>query len=745
MRMIKIVVGVGLLGAVLAQGATDPAGAGGDPVGPAGEATRPKIGLVLGGGGAKGFAHIGVLRVLEEMQIPIDYVAGTSMGAIIGALYSCGMSPDEIESFLESLNWWDVLSDKTPRRELDFRMKQDDQRYLFDLELGLKGLRIRMPTGFASGQKFNNLMQSVTLRAAGAADFDQLPIPFRAVATDLRTGEKVVLDHGNLATAMRASMAVPGAFTPVEIDGRRLVDGGLADNIPVSVARAMGADIILAVDVGASAVEDSQEKLDSLSGIMGQTYNLMRRPGQVEALKDADVVIEPDLGGFSASAFQLVSGIVPTGEQATRGLAAQLEAYRVDDADYQAYLQRQRRPAPSALPVSSVQVTGNQRVDVRRIRGRIHSQAGEPLDLDAVSLDLMRIYGIGDFERVMFRVNPAGEQANELEYAVKEKPWGPTYLRFGLRLQSNFANDADWQMLLNLTRMNLNRLGGESRTDLEFGSESRVFSEFYQPLDFRGLWFVAPSVEYTSELQDLYDGDNRVADYEVDVFTGQLDLGIQFRHYAELRAGPFWSDGSATVKTGDSELPDVDETVAGVKISLIADRQDRTLFAREGYYLSLESMLARKGLGSDRAFDKISLEYRQYASFGDHTLTFQSRLGTSLDSDLPVYAEYLLGGPHGFAGLDEGQLRGAEAGVISPGYRYRISRLPPSLGQGLYTMFRFDVGNVWDDTGDISANDLLLGGAVGLGADTLLGPAYLGYGLAEGSRSRFYLSLGTAF
>ena len=709
------------------------------------EQERPKVGLVLGGGGALGFAHVGVIRALEEMRVPIDCIAGTSMGALIGALYASGMSPDEIERFLVNLNWWDVMNDKTPRRELFFRRKQDDQRYLFDLEVGLERFRLKMPSGVAAGQKFNNQMQAVTLRAAGISDFDELPIPYRAVATDLKSGEKIVLGTGNLATAMRASMAVPGAFTPVNLDGRQLVDGGLVDNIPVDVARDMGADIVIAVDVGASEEANSREALGELAGIINRTYQLMRRPHQIKALKDADVVIAPDLTGFSAAQFHLVADIIPTGGTATEKMAETLAPYAVDEARYRSFLERQRREAPTAIPISKVIATGNHRMDGRVIRGRIRSRGGDVLDMRQVERDLMWVYGIGDFEQVLFRINPLADGTHELEYQVTEKPWGPTYLRCGLRLESGFEKDTDWRVLVNLTSMNINNLGAEWRTDVEFGSSRRAFTEFHQPLDFGSIFFVAPSVEYTSKLLDFYRGEDRVAEYDVTRVQGRLDLGIQLRRYAELRVGPFWGVGEAKVDTGASELPEVDDNLAGGVLTITLDRQDRTVFARDGYYFMVEGLTSREDWGADRSFDKLSAQYRQFISWGNHTVMMGAQGGTSLGADLPDYAEFLLGGPLEFAGLEEDQLHGQYMGSVSLRYRYRISRLPPSVGRGVYAMVRGDLGNVWQDSDDVGIDDTIWGAGIGLGADTALGPAYIGYGRAEDGFDRFHFSLGTVF
>ena len=711
------------------------------PAGPPEPSGRPKIGLVLGGGGALGLAHIGVLKVLEEQRIPIDFIGGTSMGSIIAGFYASGMSPDEMQTWLESLDWDEVMSDATPRRELYFRRKQDDQRYLFEMGLNFKGPK--MGTGLAAGQKFNNLLQLVTLRSANITNFDQLPIPYRAVATDLQSGEAFVIDHGNLATAMRASMAVPGVFTAVELEDRILVDGGVVDNLPVDVVRAMGADVIIAVDVGADADQVDPAALNSLGGILGRTYAIAQRPGQVEQFKRADIGIQPVLAGMTASEFDRVAEFVPRGEEAACGKTQELSRLAVDAEKYAGFLEKQRRAKPEGIRIDDVAVAGNQRVGEGAIRGRIYSRPGALFDETTLQLDLMRIYGIGEFEQVLFRLDPGAEGRRVLRYDVREKSWGPLYLSYGLNLRSDFEKDAEWAMLLNVTRRSLNALGAEWRNEFELGSRQKVLSEFYQPLEPGGIWFVAPTVEYSSELQPIYEDDRRIAEYDVRKAEARLDFGLQLRRYAELRVGPVWGTGKATIETGAADLPEFDEDYAGIRMGLIVDRQDRTLFAREGYYLQVDGVSADGDWGGDTDFAKLSGVFRKYQSFGDHTFTLGLQGGTGFGAELPAYAQFTLGGPLGFAGLAEGQFRGSYLGVASLGYAYRLLELPSQLGRGVYVLTRFDVGNVWPDEFDV--DDLRNGVAAGVGADTALGPLYVGYGVSDGGYDRFYVSLGTIF
>jgi len=242
---------------------------------PAWAADRPKIGLALGGGGARGCAHVGVLRVLDKMHIPIDYIAGTSMGAVVGGLYASGLSVDEIERALVTTDWNDALADRTRYRELTFRRKDDENRYLTSFDAGLHGIRLALPSGLRSAQKLRFLLQSYLIPVAGVHDFSKLPIPFKAVASDIETGDAVVLDHGDLAAAIRASMSIPGVFSPMEMDGHLLVDGGITDNIPVDVARGMGADIVIAVDVGSPLLK--REQLGSMVAVTNQVLTILTR------------------------------------------------------------------------------------------------------------------------------------------------------------------------------------------------------------------------------------------------------------------------------------------------------------------------------------------------------------------------------------------------------------------------------------------------------------------------------------
>ena len=366
---------------------------------PAQDLTRPRICLVLSGGGARGMAHIGVLKILEELKVPIDCIAGTSMGAIVGGLYASGMTAEQIDSTMRSLDWQEAFRDAPPRRDLAFRRKQDDRNFLVKLPLGLKHGKILLPKGFIQGQKLQETLRQLTLPFSNSTDFDLLPTPFRAVATDLETGNAVVMDRGDLSIAMRASMSAPGVFAPVELNGQLLVDGGLAENLPVNVARAMRADILIVSDV--SFPLQPRAALDSALSISNQMLAILVRKDsdrQRASLSAQDILIEPDLGSTPATDFTAAGSVIARGEEAARSAIAVLSAYGVGDAAYGEYLARRSAREPGLPAIRFVRVDPQSKRYEKTILAEMQPLVGKPLDLDEVGKRITELYGLGMFE-----------------------------------------------------------------------------------------------------------------------------------------------------------------------------------------------------------------------------------------------------------------------------------------------------------------------------------------------------------
>ena len=708
---------------------------------------RPKIGLVLGGGGALGLAHVGVLRALEEMRIPVDCIAGTSMGAIVAGLYASGMSPDEIEEALTTLDWWDIMKDQTPYRDLDFRRKEESGRYLMDLELGLQGLRILFPHGLAAGQKFNNFMQTLTLNAAGIADFDHLNIPYRAVATDLRNGRPVVLSRGNLGTAMRASMAVPGVFTPVEMDGDVLVDGGLVNNLPVDQAEAMGADAVIAVDVGATTARAQQQgDFHSLGEILGRTYTIMQRTKDEGRRQAADILIEPELVGFSPGDFHRAAELIPRGTEAAEAQSSALARLSVSVEDYEAWRRAHRAHPKPDMTIRSVEIVGNRRVPKALILKRVETQAGDALNFNRIQKDVARIHGMGDFSTVTKHLIPTGQPGEyDLKIDTQEKYWGPGYIHFGLRLESDFDGASSWGMLFNLRRAGLNDLGGEARVDIEAGRQQKAFLELYQPLQSRGFLFVAPSIELSKERTDIYQDDERVAEYARAVTAGRFDLGTQYKEYGEFRAGILYGELDSQPEVGAVDLPGGDPALGAWTMRLTVDRRDARVFFRKGVYLGLNGYFSTPDLGADDRYRKLEGRAMWAQSRGAHTGVLGIRAGHALGSDVPFYDQFSIGGMNSLPGLAYGALRGPHYGIVSVNYYYRAGYLTPSLGRGIYLLAGVNAGNVWMERGDIDPTDVVVGGMGGVALDTVLGPIAVVYGRAEKGNQQLYFTVGTLF
>src|SRR3984893_12048414 len=414
---------------------------------------RPRICLVLSGGGARGMAHIGVLKILEELKVPIDCIAGTSMGAVVGGLYASGMSAAQIDTTMRSVDWQEAFRDLPPRRDLAFRRKQDDRNFLVSLPLGLKHGRILLPKGLIQGQKLQETLRQLTLQFNDSTDFDKLPTAFRAVATDLESGAAVLLDKGDLAIAMRASISAPGVFAPVDYQGRLLVDGGLAENLPINVARAMNADILIVSDD--SFPLQQRAKLDSALTISNQMLAiLVRRDSdrQRKTLTPQDVLIEPVLGAATSTDFTQGASTIVQGERAARGAVDRLAALGVDDSTYRAYLARRAEREPGLRPIEFVRVDRESKRYEKTIVAEMQPLVGKPLDLNQVGARITELYGLGNFESLDYSMveqapgtsAAAGEgQAEEsgLEIRARRKSWGPNYIRFGLNLEDDFQGN----------------------------------------------------------------------------------------------------------------------------------------------------------------------------------------------------------------------------------------------------------------------------------------------------------------
>jgi NTE family protein len=734
-----------LLAAALLLAAPTPADAqsvGAQPAAKPGPAA-PRICLVLSGGGARGAAHVGVIKVLEELRVPIHCVAGTSMGAIVGAAYASGMSVPEMEAAIAEISAERLFVDNPPRATTAMPRKRDDYLPLAPPEFGITRDGLTAPKGLVSGVALEAELRGL-VKVRDPVHFDRLPIPFRAVATSLGDGKMVVFERGELATAMRASMAVPALVAPLNLDGRLLVDGGLVRNLPVDVAREMGATVVIAVNLGTPLLKP--EQIVGILGISQQMLNILSEENvnrSLASLRPEDILVAPELDGFSAADFDNLPKAVPAGEAAARKVAAALSRLSVPAAEFAALRKQQTGvSAADSGVIEAIVITGNQRVSSTVILDALSSRVGDPVDSAVIDLDMRRIYGRGDFESVRPEVREIdGKQT--LVISVKEKSWGPTYARFGLSLQAALGQSSDFSLVGSTRTTWLNRHGAEWRNDLVLGNTVQLSTSLYQPLSERQVVFVEPRLSYFNRPFDLYVDNVQFAGYRDEGQSVQLDLGANLGEYGETRVGAIFGRRDFTLDSGPDLLPlgrKVGTTIGSVLASLRLDRLDSVPHPRSGYLVTIDAEHSTSTLGADDDYTRLEAQARAATSFGAHTLRVALRAGDSLDGEpMPVHAHFQLGGFLNMSGYRPQQLLGpryAYGRLLYQGTQLTL----PLLG-GVYSGMALEVARMpqlvlANETRTYSAGTLYLA------ADTPLGVAYLGYGYADRDNQALYLILG---
>lgn len=702
---------------------------------------RPKIGLVLGGGGARGSAHVGVLKVLEELHVPIDYIAGNSMGAIVGGLYASGMPLDEIAHELKTIDWDDTFNDDPPRPDRTFRRKRDDDVYLAKARLGLSDGETKFPFGLIQGQKFDLHLSRLTLRAGRIHDFNKLPTPFRAVAADLETGNEVVLQSGNLARSIRASMAVPGGFDPVEIDGKLLVDGLVANNVPVNIARDMGADIVIVVDVGSGL--SKREDIKGVLSVVGQLTNILSQRNvdlQLATLKPNDILIKPELGKLGAGDFNKAAEGIEKGEQAARAMIPTLQHLSIDLASYRKIMARREVIATPPV-VDFVRLDNKSRISDAVILSRISLQPGQPLDPAKMDSDIGEVYGLDVFESVRYEVVQENGQSGVVLHA-KEKSWGPNYLQFGLELTDDFKGNASYSLGVLYTRTAINALNGELRLALQLGQDNGLAAEWYQPLDVGSKYFFNARIAAARNRFMNYKGDDLSSEYNIRRLGIDLAAGRNFGTWGEGRIGYRTGYGTADVIGGDPALDGYEFHQGQLYVRLYEDKLDNVLFPNSGNKAILELSTAKKSLGSDSSFNQGNLNYVHANSWGRNTVIGALRYNTTFNDNAPVESQYRLGGFLRLSGYAQNQLSGQHSGVATAAIYRNFSELkilPAFIGASI------EYGNVWQRKSDIDLGHGILNGSVFVGSDTPIGPLYVGLGVGEDGHRAGFMYLGSPF
>ncbi len=707
------------------------------------EQPRPRIGLVLGGGGARGAAHVGVLKELERLRIPVDAIAGTSMGAIVGGLYATGMSAKELEDLVNTIDWTGTLSDTPERQDLSFRRKQDEREFPINFELGVRDGDLLLPKGVIQGQKLDLLLRELTLSTSHIENFDELPIPFRAIASDIVAGEAVVLGSGDLAKSLRASMSVPGVFSPARIDGRLLVDGGIVGNLPIDVMKGMGVDIIIAVDVEFPLYKS--DELESVLTISEQMLTIMIRKEtlrQIETLGDEDILIKPKLGVYASSNFADIAETMEPGRLAVIERQQSLKDLSLSPGDWSTHLAQRTVLPRENEKLAFVRVVHDGKLAARVFESRLSVKAGDPIDSTVLAQNANRLYGLQLYEHVGYQLVDEGG-ATGVEYRATAKSWGPNFLQFGMSLEDDIEGSTSFNIAARLTKAGLNRLGAEWRTDLQLGTDPTIRSEFYQPLSFDSRWFFAPRMEASQSNLNVFSGDQAIARYRVSEGDLGFDVGRELGTIGEFRVGVFRGAGSARVKVGDPALSSLEFETGGAFARLRVDSTDSSSFPRSGVFADVVWNLSRPGLGSDYKFDTVEGDFSRTFSRGKSSVQLGLRYATTLSSDNTVQDFFPMGGFLNLSGLERGEISGPHAALARAIYYRQVGDTTGDLFETpIYLGVSAEAGNVWQTRSAIDLDSLRINGSIFAGIDSYFGPVFLAAGFAEHGEMNVYLFIG---
>lgn len=718
-------------------------------------ADRPKIGLVLSGGGAKGAAHVGVLKVLEAHHIPIDYIAGTSIGAYVGGMYALGYRANEIEALMMKQNWSSGYSDLIPREQLAYREKQNRDQYNIPLNLGIRDGEMQAPSGVLLGQSMSRLYRNTTGLVPEYSSFNDLAIPFRAVATDLETSRAVILSRGSLVQAMQASATVPGALQPAVIDGKILVDGGIANNMPVDVVKSMGADIVIAVDIGSELVKKDQ--LNGAVAVLNQLSTMLTQASterQKQLLTDRDVLIRPNIDLLSTTDFSDMPKALKAGEAAAKRLLPQLQHLEMSAAEYQAYVQHKKAISGKWLenvqrPVTQIVYHNDAKVSHSMLTEVLGIKVGDVVDKQQLDDAINRLYSLDKFERVSAEFEDTDE-GRVLTVTTKAKSWGPNYVQLGFNWEDDFSTNSAVTLDLALTLTDLTENGGEWRNELKLGFEKLLATEFYQPLDANQKSYSRARYQYEEKTWDVFNSD--VLYYQLDRSSHRADLGIGYNYLPQgiLELGLTAESGrlSSPVMEGD-----IDFTTYGGYFKLGYDSLDNISFPTSGNRVTLNVFLRDEKYngalvsGPERSL-QIQADWKGVVSVRSHSFVGKASYASVDKADDDNFTIYVsdLGGFLNLSGYHKDSLAGAQKLFGAFIYQYDLGR--DALGMKDYPLYlgaSIEAGNVWGVGEHVALNDLVYAGSLYLGTYTPLGPAALGIGVSDDGEQAMYLFIGKNF
>jgi NTE family protein len=702
---------------------------------------RPRIGLVLAGGGAKGGVHAGVLKVLEEQHIPIDCIAGTSVGAVIGGGYASGIPASGIEKFLIGIDWKRVVGGQGLRDLEPIEQKRAGQTYTNNFEFGITPDGITAPGGIVNTSNVEDLLRGYVASARLETDFSKLPIPFRAVATDMVSGQMVVLDQGDLATAMRASMAIPGAFAPVIVDDKILSDGGLVRNIPIDVARKLCADIVIVVNIVEPPADP--KKLRSATQLLSRTMDVMIEANetlQLQSLGPRDVLINVETGTIGTADFERVPETIPLGEAAARAMSATLAKYALSEPEYVAWRREVTASQELEARLAAVRFEGLERVNPEYLEKIDKVKAGDVVDIAAISKAAQQMSVLQDFDTVGYRLD-GDRQAPTLTWLPREKSWGPQYLKVDFGAYASEDGDLMFTLYGRHIRTWVNSLGAEWRNELQIGGVTRLETSFFQPVDAAHLFFVEPRALYSRSLEDIFRDNERVARYQFQDYAGTIEFGVNLGAYTQARVGYVYDQRRVTVDIGAPVLPENRPIDAGVMLSTEYDTRDTAFSPTRGLAVAFEYRRSEKGLGADRNWERAELGVGVAVPLGHDVFWVTAAGGSDLTGNLPPDRAFAIGGPGSFPGLELGEIRVDSYWNIGTNYLWKVKDMLSIRNQALYAGIGLKAGQIYDRI-DSGKDGFIYGGSIFLTGRTLVGPLTVGIGAVSLNSWSLWVSVG---
>jgi NTE family protein len=707
---------------------------------------RPTIGVALEGGGALGLAHIGVLQWFEDHHIPVDYVAGTSMGGLVGGLYATGKSPQQLKQIVAEQSWDTIIGGEPDYRDLSFRRKEDARAFPNRLEVGFKK-GLSLPSGLNSGQLVSMLIDRETLPYSHSGSFNDLPIPFRCVATNLVTGDAVVFDHGSIAQAMRATMSIPGVFAPVRDGDNIYVDGGLLGNLPTDVVRKMGADIVIAVHLNIAPADPAA--IQSLFSVLGRSVEVVIHQNELRGLAGADLIVNVDLQQYNGMQYDQAKAIINLGTEAAAAKSNVLSPYALDDASWNSYVQARQERIQTKLPVpQSVEVRGTRQQTIQALEHFLKPLAGQPIDPPKLEERLNRLTGIGRFDSVDYWLEDKNDQAALIVF-VHEKSYGPPTLNLGFEVDGSESKNVTFTQAGRLTFIDFAGYRSEWRTDFAFGNTYGISSELYRPFTALSRWFFAPRAQASNQGVSLFFKNDPVALYRIESADIGLDLGYGFNRFSEARVGYQFGYSSANLNLGRPDFTSFSGEVSDFRVRLGTDHRDDPIVPRRGYDAGAAFDWYLKYPGTDRALPAGVASLGVFVPVSKKGSIFGSAEGgTSFgihDTGIPLF---FLGAPLRLSAYGSRELFGEQYYLFGAGYLHELLSLPPFVGKKVYAVGTYELGKMYRNPSEFSLTPesrYPMDGAAGVITETALGPLFIGGSVGDSGHQKWFFQLGRVF